>query len=180
MRCIDVAALVAASILRQNPRAEVIPFESDVVNVQLNGRDSVMTNADGSFRYVVVVERQAADKPADRPKKSMPVARDTKALLFSLVSETNAASGQEIVIELTDPPGERVKLSKAATSKRVDGYLADLKYPPENRAWPTRRKGDKITFGGETYNIVAIAANEVVLSAPSGKMSTVRTAESNR
>ena len=45
VRCIDVAALVAASILRQNPRAEVIPFESDVVSVQLNGRDSVMTNA---------------------------------------------------------------------------------------------------------------------------------------
>jgi len=45
VRCIDVAALVAASILRQNPQAEVIPFESDVVSVQLNGRDSVMTNA---------------------------------------------------------------------------------------------------------------------------------------
>lgn len=45
VRCIDVAALVAATILRQNPQAEVLPFESDVVNVQLNGRDSVMTNA---------------------------------------------------------------------------------------------------------------------------------------
>lgn len=45
VRCIDVAALVAASILRQNRQAEVIPFESDVVQVQLNGRDSVMTNA---------------------------------------------------------------------------------------------------------------------------------------
>jgi 60 kDa SS-A/Ro ribonucleoprotein len=45
IRCIDVAALVAASILRQNPLAEVVPFESDVVNIQLNGRDSVMTNA---------------------------------------------------------------------------------------------------------------------------------------
>ena len=45
IRCIDVAALVAASILRQNPQTEVVPFESDVVNVQLNGRDSVMTNA---------------------------------------------------------------------------------------------------------------------------------------
>jgi 60 kDa SS-A/Ro ribonucleoprotein len=46
VRCIDVAALVAASILRQNPQAEVIPFESDVKSVQLNGRDSVMTNAE--------------------------------------------------------------------------------------------------------------------------------------
>jgi 60 kDa SS-A/Ro ribonucleoprotein len=45
VRCIDVAALVAASILRQNPQAEVIPFESDVVNVAVECRDSVMTNA---------------------------------------------------------------------------------------------------------------------------------------
>jgi 60 kDa SS-A/Ro ribonucleoprotein len=46
VRCIDVAALVAASILRQNPQAEVLPFESNVVDVKLNGRDSVMTNAE--------------------------------------------------------------------------------------------------------------------------------------
>jgi 60 kDa SS-A/Ro ribonucleoprotein len=46
VRCIDVAALVAAIVLRQNRSAEVIPFESDVVEVRLNPRDSVMTNAE--------------------------------------------------------------------------------------------------------------------------------------
>jgi 60 kDa SS-A/Ro ribonucleoprotein len=45
VRCIDVAALVAAAILRKNPTAEVIPFESNVVKVSLNPRDSIMTNA---------------------------------------------------------------------------------------------------------------------------------------
>lgn len=45
VRCIDVAALVAASILRKNPSAEIIPFEERIVNVALNTRDSVMTNA---------------------------------------------------------------------------------------------------------------------------------------
>ncbi|HYU33216.1 MAG TPA: RNA-binding protein [Thermoanaerobaculia bacterium] len=45
VRCIDVAALVAAAILRKNPDAEVVPFESNVVQVVLNPRDSVMTNA---------------------------------------------------------------------------------------------------------------------------------------
>jgi len=43
--CVDVAALVAAAVLRKNPAAEVLPFECDVVNVNLNSRDSVMTNA---------------------------------------------------------------------------------------------------------------------------------------
>jgi 60 kDa SS-A/Ro ribonucleoprotein len=45
VRCIDIAALVAAAVLRKNPQAEVIPFESDVVRVNLNPRDTVMTNA---------------------------------------------------------------------------------------------------------------------------------------
>jgi 60 kDa SS-A/Ro ribonucleoprotein len=45
VRCIDVAALVAAAIVRKNPKAQVIPFEQDVVKLQLNPRDSVLTNA---------------------------------------------------------------------------------------------------------------------------------------
>ena len=45
VKCLDVAALVAATVLRKNPGAEVIPFESNVVKVRLNPRDSVMTNA---------------------------------------------------------------------------------------------------------------------------------------
>jgi 60 kDa SS-A/Ro ribonucleoprotein len=46
VRCIDVAALFAAAILRNNPTAEVIPFESKIVEVKLNPRDSIMTNAE--------------------------------------------------------------------------------------------------------------------------------------
>lgn len=45
VRCIDVAALVAAAVLRKNPSATVLPFEQSVVPVELNPRDSVMTNA---------------------------------------------------------------------------------------------------------------------------------------
>lgn len=45
VRCLDVAALVAAAMLRKNPLAEVMPFSDDVVKAQLNPRDSVMTNA---------------------------------------------------------------------------------------------------------------------------------------
>jgi 60 kDa SS-A/Ro ribonucleoprotein len=45
VRCVDIAALVAATVVRKNPTAEVIPFESQVVEVCLNPRDSVMTNA---------------------------------------------------------------------------------------------------------------------------------------
>jgi 60 kDa SS-A/Ro ribonucleoprotein len=46
VRCIDVAALVAAAILRKNPMAVVRPFAEKVVPVKLNSRDTVMTNAE--------------------------------------------------------------------------------------------------------------------------------------
>src|ERR1700691_3069354 len=45
VRCVDVAALFAAAVLRKNPDAEVIPFNDRLVAVELNPRDSVMTNA---------------------------------------------------------------------------------------------------------------------------------------
>jgi 60 kDa SS-A/Ro ribonucleoprotein len=45
-RCVDVAALVGASILRKNPGSLIVPFDTQVhMEVRLNGRDSVMTNA---------------------------------------------------------------------------------------------------------------------------------------
>ena len=45
VRCIDVAALVAAALLRKNRDAIVLPFAVQVVDVSLNPRDTVLTNA---------------------------------------------------------------------------------------------------------------------------------------
>jgi 60 kDa SS-A/Ro ribonucleoprotein len=43
--CVDVAALIAACVLRKNTDAEIIPFDTTVHHVKLNPLDSVMTNA---------------------------------------------------------------------------------------------------------------------------------------
>lgn len=43
--CLDVAGLITAAVLRKNRDARVLPFECDVVPLELNARDSVMTNA---------------------------------------------------------------------------------------------------------------------------------------
>lgn len=49
VRCVDVAALIAAAIVRRNPRTEVLPFESRALtDFRFNPRDAVMTNA-GKF-----------------------------------------------------------------------------------------------------------------------------------
>jgi 60 kDa SS-A/Ro ribonucleoprotein len=48
VRCVDVAALVTAAILRKNPGATVVPFSDDVVPMTkpLNPRDSIIINAE--------------------------------------------------------------------------------------------------------------------------------------
>jgi len=45
VRCVDVAALVAAAIGAKNRGARVLPFEQSVVTLRLNPRDSVLTQA---------------------------------------------------------------------------------------------------------------------------------------
>jgi 60 kDa SS-A/Ro ribonucleoprotein len=45
VRCIDIAALVAAAVLRQNRDARVIPFEVDVVKLKLDANARIAVNA---------------------------------------------------------------------------------------------------------------------------------------
>ncbi len=45
VRCIDVAALVAAAVLRRNPTAQLLPFEQSVVPLQLDPFARVAVNA---------------------------------------------------------------------------------------------------------------------------------------
>lgn len=46
VRCIDVAALVASAVIRKNPEACLLPFDHDVVNVEIDAQASVLENAD--------------------------------------------------------------------------------------------------------------------------------------
>ena len=45
VRCVDVAALVAAALSAKNPATEILPFDTQVHAHRLNRRDSVLTNA---------------------------------------------------------------------------------------------------------------------------------------
>lgn len=141
--------------------------------------DNVTTNETGA-RYTIGIERQAADKVRDRGKRPSFISADSKSDAVKLITVKGPPENPtELVLELADTL-ERISISKASPYKRVDGYLADLRYPPENKPWTARRKDDKLTFGGGDYNIVAISETEVVVSAGSGKKTTVRMVDSTR
>ncbi|MCU0782827.1 MAG: hypothetical protein MUF81_02025 [Verrucomicrobia bacterium] len=130
--------------------------------------DSVMMS-DAGARYVIGVDQEAAPKPSQRGKKQTTAVLNEKKEIFTLRELKGPADNPaELVLELNDS-GERASLSKGKPLKRVDGYLADLKYPPESRSWINQRVGARIRIASEDYIIVAIATNEVVFSAPSGK-----------
>jgi hypothetical protein len=136
--------------------------------------ESVNASADGTLKYIVGVERQAAPRASDRNKKSSLVKLNEKTDLFKLVDLKGPPDNPtNIVLELNDT-GDKITVSKEQPFKRVDGYQADLKYPPQNKNWPAQRMGDKLNINGENYKIVVINQNEVVMSAPNEKKWTIR------
>ncbi len=132
--------------------------------------DSV-TLLDTGPRYVIGIEKEAAAKLQERNKTQKYCSLNTKNETFTL-REVQATpdnpTNVSVVLELNDT-GQRVTVSKDQPYRRVDGYMVDLKYPPENKTWTSRRVGNSLPFNGEDYNIVAITENEVVLSAKSNQ-----------
>ncbi|PQO34781.1 TROVE domain-containing protein [Bremerella cremea] len=51
MRCIDVAALFAAAILRRNPDSVVIPFDTIAYDAKIDPSDSILSLSDRLARY---------------------------------------------------------------------------------------------------------------------------------
>lgn len=151
----------AVSVLRILPLYLVVSF------------DGVTTN-DSGVRYVVGIERQAAAKPADRRKRQSYISLNTKTDFFILREVRSGPDGAALLaLELNDT-AEQVVVARDKPFKRTEGYQADLKYEPENKTWSAQRVDAKLAFGGDDYNIVAINEREVVLSARSGKKTTVR------
>ncbi len=51
MRCIDVAALFAAAILRRNPDSVVIPFDTEAYECKIDPNDSILSVAERLAKY---------------------------------------------------------------------------------------------------------------------------------
>ena len=133
--------------------------------------DNVQTSDSGA-RYVIGVEREAAYFPVQRRKKQYYTSRGDKTDAFFLRDIKGPAENPvELELELSDT-GESIAVAKDRPFRRADGYMADLKYPPENRVWSNQRIGSIISFAGETYVVVAVSKDEVVLSARSNNKKT--------
>lgn len=127
--------------------------------------EAVTPPGDGGVRYDITVEKEAAAKTALRVKKHVFATLNNKTDTFVIREVKGPAENPTgLILELLDT-GDKVSLTREKPFKRVDGFLADLKYPPENnRLWNVQRVGAPLRIAAEDYNIVAITRNEVVLS----------------
>ena len=139
--------------------------------------DAVTTAADGTPRYLFGVENEAAATPEKRRKTSKSFKPGEKNELFTfeeVKGAPNAPTG--VVIKLNTGAGETATIpnDKDKPWKRVEGYLADLRYELQNKAWPKQRVGAVINFNGEDYKIVGISKSEVTLLSSAEKKYTIK------
>jgi hypothetical protein len=133
--------------------------------------DSVETNGEAP-RYVLGIEHQAATNPALRRKQQRYASAGEKKDFF-ILSEVKGdpADPSILVLKLTDT-GDTVTVTRDKPYQRVEAYAADLKYELEKKNFAGRRVGSALAFGGEDYIVVAVDADEVILSAQSNQKKT--------
>jgi hypothetical protein len=109
-------------------------------------------------------ENEAVADPVGRRKRQYfcsPTAHPSTSA-FAVRELTGPAENPTVVLELNDTK-ERVSLDKGHPYQRVEGYVADLRYGPESKAWPRRRVGSALSFAGDAFTIIAITRTTAVL-----------------
>ena len=145
VRCIDVAALVTAAIVRSTRGAQVLPFAEKVKEVALNPRDSVMTNT-----------AKLAALGGGGTSCSAPIARLVKAKaqvdLVVLVSDN-----QSWVDARAAGSTETMRLWLALRVRNPNARLVCIDLQP-NRTTQALERPDVLNVGGFTDEVFEMVA----------------------
>ncbi len=132
--------------------------------------DGVETNLE--TRYVIGIERQFVTSRSQRHQTRVASVGEKKELFTITKVNGDPLAPDELLLKLADS-GEVVPVFKAKPFQRADAYTADLKFDPEKLVKLNQHEGAVLKFGEETYNIVAIHQNEVILSDQSNQKKTI-------
>lgn len=147
IRCVDVAGLIAASVLRKNEDAEVIPFDTRVHDVPLNSRDSVMTNAQKLARGGGGTDCSCALRHLNN-KNAM-----GNLVIFVSDNESWFSTSAYRANSMTDMQAEWVKYKK----RNPEAKLVCIDLTP-NTTSQVKEQKDILQVGGfsdEVYNVIA-------------------------
>jgi hypothetical protein len=126
----------------------------------------------GNLRYQISITKDTERGGRPWPRLAAPKEKNSVFTLEEVRGDP--ANPSELVLLLAGEK-ELIVISKEKPYERIIGYAADFRHEFDKRNWQNLKVKDELTFGGfggETYNIVAITENEVVLSAKSNKKQT--------
>jgi hypothetical protein len=134
--------------------------------------DAVMTNELGA-RYNISVENQAASTPAKRVAHHHYVSVGDKPNdTFQLLEVKGPPENPDALVLKIMDTGETATVTHGQPFRRVDAYVADLRYDPEKRAFHGLRAGSKVSFNGTDYQVADISQNGLVLEDQSNQKKT--------
>src|ERR1041385_6311893 len=118
--------------------------------------------------YYIEVTHEGAARPADRkPKPRFATTNSALNEFFKLIEIKGPPEEPTgLVLELADGV-TKTEIAKDKPFTKVEGYEADLKYSIDGKAFNNLRLNSHIRFQGEDSIVIAITANEVVVSARS-------------
>jgi hypothetical protein len=121
--------------------------------------------------YIMSLQMHSAKRPLEYAKMD----EKTKSGLYIIRGIKGAADNPtELQLEISET-GETVWISANNPYKRVDGYLADMKYDPESRTLLKERVNETFTLDNEQYKIVEITNDVVrVQSIKNTKITTIK------
>jgi hypothetical protein len=126
--------------------------------------------------YGIGIKHEAAAMASQRSMKTTYAAMNEKTTNnFTVTAAEPSGDSASVTLELSDTH-QSVTISKDKPFMRPEGYIADLRYPPENKNFPNRRKTDTspIYFAGEAYKIIDIKESEVVLLQQSNQKTWIK------
>jgi len=132
--------------------------------------ESVETNLE--TRYVIGIERQFVTSRSQRKQTTVASVGEKKPIFTIVQVKGDPIQPDELELKLADT-GEIVPVAKGKPYERADAFTADIKFDPEKISKVGQHEGAVLRFGDETYNIVAIHQNEVILLAQSNQKKTI-------
>ena len=139
--------------------------------------DSVSTVAD-RLQYTLTVIKETSNVIRTNQRTA---AAGVKSQFFTIERVVGPPEAPEaLMLRLRDgskDERELITVTRDQPFRRLTGYTADIAFPPEREEFKRKRVDDKIKGRGETesYKIVAITENEVVLSNDStSKKTTIK------
>jgi hypothetical protein len=154
------------------PRAlEILETKPLYFRVSFVGRSDQGGNTQYSFR----IQREGASRPSDRRAATLSFIRvgsDNAGLRLRELRPPEEPT--EFVFEAAEDRSQ-VVVGVNRDFERVMGYLATLRYEPDNRTFRDKRVDDTISLDGTPYKIVAISETSVTVEAPNKARTTVTT-----